>query len=55
MAGRRETISAGPFSYQPLLTFGNGARIILAQESFLPMQGVGWAGPAEINSETAKA
>ena len=43
------------FPYQPLLTFGNGSQNYpWAQESFLPMQGVGWASPAEINSETAK-
>jgi anaerobic selenocysteine-containing dehydrogenase len=43
------------FPYQPLLTFGNGSQNYpWAQESFLPMQGVGWASPAEINSETAR-
>jgi anaerobic selenocysteine-containing dehydrogenase len=43
------------FPYQPLLTFGNGSQNYpWAQEIFLPMQGVGWTSPAEINSETAK-
>jgi anaerobic selenocysteine-containing dehydrogenase len=43
------------FPYQPLLTFGNGSQNYpWAQEVFLPMQGVGWVSPAEINSETAK-
>jgi anaerobic selenocysteine-containing dehydrogenase len=43
------------FPYQPLLTFGNGSQNYpWAQEIFLPMQGVGWASPAEINSETAR-
>ena len=43
------------FPYQPLLTFGNGSQNYpWAQEIFLPMQGIGWASPAEINSETAK-
>jgi len=40
--------------YQPLLTFENGSQNYpWAQEVFLPMQGVGWVSPAEINSETA--
>ncbi len=43
------------FPYQPLLTFGNGSQNYpWAQEIFLPMQGVGWVSPAEMNSETAK-
>jgi len=43
------------FPYQPLLTFGNGSQNYpWAQEIFLPMQGVGWVSPAEINSETAR-
>jgi len=42
--------------YQPLLTFGNGSQNYpWAQEIFLPMQGVGWVSPAEINSETARS
>jgi anaerobic selenocysteine-containing dehydrogenase len=42
------------FPYQPLLTFENGSQNYpWAQEIFLPMQGVGWVTPAEINSETA--
>jgi molybdopterin-containing oxidoreductase family iron-sulfur binding subunit len=42
------------FPYQPLLTFENGSQNYpWAQEIFLPMQGVGWVSPAEINSETA--
>ena len=44
------------FPYQPLLTFGNGSQNYpWAQEIFLPMQGVGWASPAEINSKTARS
>jgi anaerobic selenocysteine-containing dehydrogenase len=44
------------FPYQPLLTFGNGSQNYpWAQEIFLPMQGVGWVSPAEINSETARS
>ncbi len=43
------------FPYQPLLTFENGSQNYpWAQEIFLPMQGVGWMSPAEINSETAR-
>jgi len=43
------------FPYQPLLTFENGSQNYpWAQEIFLPMQGVGWTSPAEINSETAQ-
>lgn len=43
------------FPYQPLLMFENGSQNYpWAQEIFLPMQGVGWASPAEINSETAR-
>jgi anaerobic selenocysteine-containing dehydrogenase len=42
------------FPYQPLLTFENGSQNYpWAQEIFLPMQGVGWGTPAELNSETA--
>jgi anaerobic selenocysteine-containing dehydrogenase len=44
------------FPYQPLLTFGNGSQNYpWAQEIFLPMQGVGWVSPAEMNIETAKS
>jgi anaerobic selenocysteine-containing dehydrogenase len=44
------------FPYQPLLTFENGSQNYpWAQEIFLPMQGVGWVSPAEINSETARS
>ena len=44
------------FPYQPLLTLGNGSQNYpWAQEIFLPMQGVGWVSPAEINSETARS
>jgi anaerobic selenocysteine-containing dehydrogenase len=44
------------FPYQPLLTFGNGSQNYpWAQEIFLPMQGVGWVSPAEVNSETARS
>lgn len=44
------------FPYQPLLTFSNGSQNYpWAQEIFLPMQGVGWVSPAEINSETARS
>jgi anaerobic selenocysteine-containing dehydrogenase len=43
------------FPYQPLLTFENGSQNYpWAQEIFLPLQGVGWVSPAEINSETAR-
>ena len=43
------------FPYQPLLTFENGSQNYpWAQEIFLPMRGVGWVSPAEINSETAR-
>lgn len=43
------------FPYQPLLTFENGSQNYpWAQEIFLPMQGVGWASPVEMNPETAK-
>ncbi len=43
------------FPYQPLLTIENGSQNYpWAQEIFLPMQGVGWLSPAEINSETAR-
>jgi anaerobic selenocysteine-containing dehydrogenase len=43
------------FPYQPLLTLENGSQNYpWAQEVFLPMQGVGWVSPAEINSETAR-
>jgi len=42
------------FPYQPLLMFENGSQNYpWAQEIFLPMQGVGWASPAEINPDTA--
>jgi anaerobic selenocysteine-containing dehydrogenase len=42
------------FPYQPLLTFENGSQNYpWAQEIFLPMQGVGWVSPAEINGDTA--
>jgi anaerobic selenocysteine-containing dehydrogenase len=44
------------FPYQPLLTLRNGSQNYpWAQEIFLPMQGVGWVSPAEINSETARS
>ncbi len=44
------------FPYQPLLTLENGSQNYpWAQEIFLPMQGVGWATPVEMNSETAKS
>jgi len=44
------------FPYQPLLTIENGSQNYpWAQEIFLPMQGVGWSSPAEINSETARS
>jgi anaerobic selenocysteine-containing dehydrogenase len=43
------------FPYQPILTMGNGSQNYpWAQEVFLPMQGIGWGNPAEINSETGK-
>jgi anaerobic selenocysteine-containing dehydrogenase len=44
------------FPYQPLLVFENGSQNYpWAQELFLPMQGVGWVSPAEINNETARS
>jgi len=44
------------FPYQPLLTFENGSQNYpWAQEIFLPMQGVGWTSPAEVNPETARS
>ena len=43
------------FPYQPLLVIENGSQNYpWAQEIFLPMQGVGWATPAEINTETGR-
>jgi len=42
--------------YQPLMMMGNGSQNYpWAQETFLPMQGMGWDTLVEINSETAKA
>jgi len=42
--------------YQPLMVIENGSQNYpWAQEIFLPMLGVGWQTPVEINSETAKA
>jgi len=42
--------------YQPLMVVENGSQNYpWAQEIFLPMQGVGWETPVEINSETAKS
>lgn len=44
------------FPYQPLLTFENGSQNYpWAQEIFLPMQGVGWASPAQVHMETARS
>lgn len=44
------------FPYQPLLTFENGSQNYpWAQEIFLPMQGIGWASPAEVHTETARS
>jgi len=41
--------------YQPLMTIENGSQNYpWAQEIFLPMQGIGWDTPVEMNSETAK-
>ena len=43
------------FPYQPILAMGNGSQNYpWAQEIFLPMQGIGWGNPAEINSETGR-
>jgi anaerobic selenocysteine-containing dehydrogenase len=43
------------FPYQPLLVIENGSQNYpWAQEIFLPMQGVGWLTPAEINAETGR-
>jgi anaerobic selenocysteine-containing dehydrogenase len=53
--GEEEQYPLALFPYQPLLTFGNGSQNYpWAQEIFLPMQGVGWVSPVEINSETAR-
>ncbi|MGB9629056.1 MAG: molybdopterin-containing oxidoreductase family protein, partial [Thermodesulfobacteriota bacterium] len=42
--------------YQPLLTFENGSQNYpWAQEIFLPMQGIGWASPAQVHTETAQS
>jgi anaerobic selenocysteine-containing dehydrogenase len=42
--------------YQPLLVLENGSQNYpWAQEIFLPMHGIGWGNPVEINSETARA
>jgi anaerobic selenocysteine-containing dehydrogenase len=42
--------------YQPLMTIENGSQNYpWAQEIFLPMQGIGWDTPVEMNSETAKS
>lgn len=42
--------------YQPLMTIENGSQNYpWAQEIFLPMQGIGWNTPVEMNSETAKS
>ena len=42
--------------YQPLMVVENGSQNYpWAQEIFLPMQGIGWETPVEINSETAKS
>jgi thiosulfate reductase / polysulfide reductase chain A len=44
------------FPYQPLLVIENGSQNYpWAQEIFLPMQGVGWVTPAEINAETGRS
>ncbi len=41
--------------YQPLMVIENGSQNYpWAQEIFLPMQGIGWDSPVELNSETAK-
>jgi anaerobic selenocysteine-containing dehydrogenase len=41
--------------YQPLMTIENGSQNYpWAQEIFLPMHGIGWETPVEINSEIAK-
>ncbi len=42
--------------YQPLMVVENGSQNYpWAQEIFLPLKGIGWETPAEINSETAKS
>ncbi len=54
--GEKEQFPLILFPYQPLLMFRNGSQNYpWAQEIFLPMQGIGWMSPAEINSETAKS
>lgn len=54
--GEKEKYPLVLFPYQPLLFFENGSQNYpWAQEIFLPMQGVGWVSPAEINSETVRS
>jgi anaerobic selenocysteine-containing dehydrogenase len=53
--GKKGTYPLILLPYQPLLMVENGSQNYpWAQEIFLPMQGIGWDTPVEINSETAK-
>jgi anaerobic selenocysteine-containing dehydrogenase len=54
--GEREEYPLLLLPYQPLMRIENGSQNYpWAQEIFLPMQGVGWDNPVEMNSETANA
>jgi len=53
--GEKEKYPLILLPYQPLMVVENGSQNYpWAQEIFLPMKGVGWETPLEINSETAK-
>jgi thiosulfate reductase / polysulfide reductase chain A len=54
--GDKEKYSLILLPYQPLMAIENGSQNYpWAQEIFLPMKGIGWETPVEINSETAKS
>jgi anaerobic selenocysteine-containing dehydrogenase len=54
--GEKEKFPLVLLPYQPLMVVENGSQNYpWAQEIFLPMQGIGWETPVEINSETAKS
>jgi anaerobic selenocysteine-containing dehydrogenase len=53
--GEKEKYPLLLLPYQPLMVVENGSQNYpWAQEIFLPMQGIGWGTPVEMNSETAK-
>ncbi len=53
--GEKEKYPLLLLPYQPLMVVENGSQNYpWAQEIFLPMHGIGWDTPVEINSETAK-